>query len=202
MNKYQILYGLVMLCCLILVGFACSVRGAAWYVWLIALSANAGIMYLCNKDDWPKKKSTKHEQHLRCARASWNFAGTVGLTSVILDVMGGVFGDIVIFVISLSVIWLSLVHFADKNGKFLWWLGWLITMSLAVVEATLGLLSHLGVGISKVFEGGLLVLIFLSCAVTLVIGIVLYVYPPIKEIYEDVKEIRNTIKPPATEDDD
>lgn len=201
MNKFRILYCLVMLCSLIMAGFACLVKGVAWYVWLIALSANAGVMYLCNKDDWPKKEFMLREQHLRCARASWNFVSTAGLTAVILDVMGGVFGDVVILAISSSVIWLCLVHFADENGKFLWWLGWVVTMSLAVVEASLGLLSDLGVGISKIFEGGVLALVFLSCVVTLIIGIILYVYPPIKEIYDDIREIRNMTKPPTTQDD-
>ena len=194
MNKFNFLCALAMLFCMALVGVACFIAEASWYVWLIALSANAVIVYLNIKSEWSDKKSSAHEQHLRCARVSWNFTGSLGLTSVILGVLDGVFGNVVIMVISLSVIWFSCVHFKDEKGKLRWWQGWFVTMSLMTVTAILETMSDLGVNISQVVVGAVLVLALLSCGVTLIIGIVLYVYPPIKELADDYQEIRDTIK--------
>ncbi|MBQ8481347.1 MAG: hypothetical protein IJ532_02295 [Alphaproteobacteria bacterium] len=194
MNKYDFFCGLAMFFCIALVIAACVISESPWFVWLIAIAANMAIMQFSVSSEKSGKELSRHEQHLRCARIVWNVTGPVGFTSVILGVMDGIFGSVILIVISLSVIWLSLVHFADKEGKFYWWLGWVITMSLTVVVAILEILSVYLSAIPTFIMGLLFILIMISLAVTLIIGIVLYIYPPIKELSDDIKEIRDTIK--------
>lgn len=189
MNKFSFICGLLITICMILVGVACKISGSAWYVWLIMLSASFVVMVKCTSGGWPNNSLSGHEQHLRCANCSCFTFSTLGLVSVLLNVINGVFGDVIILLLSLAVIWLSFAHFADKNGKLLWWLGWAVTMS-----------GFAGLSISDIlgFPSEIWKYILFSTlgalAVTLIIGLVLYVYPPIKELSDDVKEIRDAIK--------
>ena len=189
MNKFSFICGLLITICMILIGVACKISGSAWYVWLITLSASFVVIVKCTSGGWPNSSLSVHEQHLRCARCSHFSFSTLGLVSVLLGVINSSFGDVVILSLSLVIIWLSFVHFADKNGKFFWWLGWLVTMSgfaCLSISSLFGLSSEIWTYVLFTTLGAL--------AVTLIIGLVLYVYPPIKELSDDVKEIRDTIK--------
>ncbi|MBR1600179.1 MAG: hypothetical protein IJ677_01220 [Alphaproteobacteria bacterium] len=194
MKRFDFLLILAMLFYIALVGITCAVAKSAWYVWCVVLAVNIAGIYIDVRSEKPTKELSEHEQHLRCARISWNTAGVVGLTAIVLGVMDGVFGNVVIIVISLSIIWLCMVHFADKKGKILWWLGWVITMCLAIVAAILCILSNSGIDILPWIMGVLFIMFLISAAITLIVGVILYVYPPIKELSEDVKEIHDAIK--------
>ena len=189
MNKFSFICSLVITICMILIGVACKISGSAWYVWLITLLASSAVMIKCTSGGWPDNSLSVHEQHLRCARCSHFAFSTLGLVSVLLGVINGLFGNVVILLLSLAIIWLSLVHFADKKGKFFWWLGWSVTM-LGFAGLSISDMA----GVSQEVWKYILFTTLGSLAVTLIIGVVLYIYPPIKELSDDVKEIRDTIK--------
>lgn len=189
MNRFGLICSLVIISCMVLIGVACKIAGSAWYEWLIMLSLSFTILIKCISGDWPKSSLPMHEQHLRCARCSHFAFSTLGIASVILGVIDGVFGDVVILLLSMAVTWLSVAHFSDKKGKFFWWLGWTVTMSgfacLSISDMS---------GISSEVRAYVLYTTLGALAITLIAGLVLYIYPPVRKLADDVKEIKDTIK--------
>lgn len=189
MNKYAFFSGLAMLGCMFLVGVACELSGCAWYVWVLVLPIALAVMAMENIPERPKKEMPVKEQRIHFIRCFFCSVSTLGITSVLLGVMGEKFGDVVILLLSLATILLSGSHLADKKGKLLWWLSLTLTMFGLACFCIFELLG----GSSEIAEIIYFVLLgFL--AVTLIIGFALYIYPPIMDLSFGIKGTNETIK--------
>ena len=195
MKRFVFLCGLVMFFCLVMVGVACYITQAAWYVWLLTIASNLAAMDLnISANKYPAKSSAQDKHHW-CALVSWNCAGVLGLSCVLLGAMDGSFGSFVVIALCLSLIWLCVTHLvADFKDKTMWWLGWIITITFVMGGAVCKLMSNLGYLIPEhiTYCCGLVTLIMLL--ITLIAGVKYYIWPPAKEIYLDIRDIRRAIK--------
>lgn len=215
MNRFQVMSGAVILYCLVMVAVACYISNAAWYVWLIALGVNIGYdiaavsqkvkvdpkagsnklrVYASAAKGVPVTTPSIYEWQKWCTLAAWFCIGMMGLSCTLLDTVNGLFGCVVVTSICMSVIYLCRCHGYYKTKEFYWYHGWIITMWLIMGAVACQLLDEFGVTVSENIPLALLAVALVMCLFTLGAGFKYYVWPPMKELADDIKEIYQTIR--------
>lgn len=218
MNRFQIMSVAVIFYCLAMVAVACYISNATWYVWLFALAVNIGydiVAVLKKVDVDPKASSntlwvyasaakgvlptepTIHEWQKWFTLVAWYCIGMMGLSCTLLETVNGLFGCVVVTSICMSVIYLCRCR---KNLKqYYWWYGWITTMWFIMGVVVCELLGEFGVTIPEDIPIVLLVVALVLCLLTLGAGFKYYVWPPMKELANEIREIHRVIKNYKTE---
>ena len=198
MNGFKILCCLIAVLCVALIIAACIIGNAAWYLWIISL----GLIGWMTCSEWPKNKFEIHEQHILCARAGYLNACIVSWIVLWLELSPHVLVGIVAILWALTGLWICSVHLFDNKGKFFWWLGLSVTALGVLCTAVTILSDNLGHALPANISGGMVLFTVGVFFLTLIIGFVLYVYPLIKDIVADIRDIRRIIKGTPHHDDD
>ena len=213
MNKFQVISGAVVLYCLATVAVACYISGAVWYVWLLAFGGNFIYdVFLALKkaeinqnscdnelrrcevtfENEIRLKPTQYEWKLWCSWVVWNCTSALGLTCVLLSVMGGALGSIVVISISASIIFLCKCRI--KREQYRWWNGWIVTMWLFIIVGICKLATCLGFDVPVEVMLAICAAALFTFLLTLVAGFKYYVWPPLKVLADEISDIYRVIK--------
>ena len=190
MNGFKILCTLITLLCVAIIGAASIIGNAAWYVWVMSL----GLIGYITCTDWPKGRQNAHECHVQCAFICNLNTCIVSWVVIWLELWPHLLVGLTAVLWASSAFWVCCAHLGEKKGKFFWWLGLSVASFCTIGYSLIIFSENLGHAVSRYVSGGLILFTLGIFFLTLIIGFILYVWPPIKEIIAGIKEICRIVK--------